>query len=204
MSRLKLAVLNRIYLLIFAAFALSAPRLAIAEANDPFHRRGPEIAGMWAIHQSNGLNSVWRFNPDFTYNYWDQTGKFTCTDNRYLLKHTWDWQVTMPNADTFEGVCIRGNKGCRIHGTRLKDDFPARIVGKWNIVQSDGTKAEWSFNKDYTYNYWKMTGLFRDEGDNYFLCCTWDWKIKMPNADSFEGVCTRGKVGCTIRGERVK
>ncbi len=207
MSRLKTTVANKIHLmaLIFGAFALSAQPMAAADANAPvnLNQRTPEITGMWKISQTNGVKAVWRFNADSTYNYWDQTGSFTYKNNKYLLHHTWDWEVRMPNADTFEGVCIRGDKGCKIHGTRLNDARPARIVGKWNIVQSDGTKAEWSFNHDYTYNYWNMTGLFREENDTYYLNCTWDWKIRMPDADTFEGTCTRGKVGCTIHGTRV-
>lgn len=80
---------------------------------------------------------------------------------------------------------------------------PLKIVGKWNITQSNNVKAEWSFNKDYTYNYWKDTGSFSYKGGKYLLVHTWDWEIKLTDDNTFDGVCTRGEVGVKIHGERI-
>jgi hypothetical protein len=80
---------------------------------------------------------------------------------------------------------------------------PLKIVGKWNITQSNDVKAEWSFNKDYTYNYWKDTGNFSYKGGKYFLVHTWDWEIKLTDDNTLDGVCTRGSVGVKIHGERI-
>lgn len=82
---------------------------------------GPlRIVGFWHITQSNKIDAKWTFNGDMTYNYWNETGKFSFNQGKYILKHTWDWEVTMSDDDTFDGVCIRGEKGVKIHGTRVE------------------------------------------------------------------------------------
>jgi hypothetical protein len=81
---------------------------------------------------------------------------------------------------------------------------PLKIVGKWNITQSNNVKAEWSFNKDYTYNYWKETGNFSYKGGKYLLVHSWDWEIKLTDDNTLDGVCTRGEVGVKIHGERIR
>lgn len=80
---------------------------------------------------------------------------------------------------------------------------PLKIVGKWNITQSNDVKAEWSFNKDYTYNYWKDTGKFSYKAGKYLLEHTWDWEIRLTDDNTLDGVCTRGEVGVKIHGERI-
>lgn len=80
---------------------------------------------------------------------------------------------------------------------------PLKIVGKWNITQSNDIKFELSFNKDYTYNYWKDTGTFSYKGGKYFLVHTWDWEIRLTDDNTFDGVCTRGSPGVKIHGERI-
>ncbi len=80
---------------------------------------------------------------------------------------------------------------------------PLKIVGKWNITQSNNVKAEWSFNKDYTYNYWKDTGSFSYKGGKYLLVHTWDWEVRLTDDNTLDGVCTRGEVGVKIHGERL-
>lgn len=80
---------------------------------------------------------------------------------------------------------------------------PLKIVGKWNITQSNDVKAEWSFNKDYTYNYWNETGKFSYKGGKYSLAHSWDWEIKLTDDNTLDGVCTRGSVGVKIHGERI-
>lgn len=81
---------------------------------------------------------------------------------------------------------------------------PLKIVGKWNVTQSNDIKAEWSFNKDYTYNYWKDTGTFSYKSGKYFLVHTWDWEIRLTDDNTFDGVCTRGSPGVKIHGERIQ
>jgi len=81
---------------------------------------------------------------------------------------------------------------------------PLKIVGKWNITQSNDVKAEWSFNKDYTYNYWKDTGTYSYKSGKYLLVHTWDWEIKLTDDNTLDGVCTRGEVGVKIHGERIR
>jgi hypothetical protein len=81
---------------------------------------------------------------------------------------------------------------------------PLRIVGKWNITQSNDVNAEWSFNKDYTYNYWNETGRFGYKGGKYLLSHTWDWEIKLTDDNTFDGVCTRGEAGVKIHGDRIR
>ena len=80
---------------------------------------------------------------------------------------------------------------------------PLKIVGKWNITQSNDLKMEMTFNKDYTYNYWKDTGNFSYKGGKYLLVHTWDWEIRLTDDNTFDGVCTRGEVGVKIHGERI-
>jgi len=80
---------------------------------------------------------------------------------------------------------------------------PLRIVGKWSVTQSNNVKAEWSFNRDYTYNYWKEAGKFSYKGGKYLLVHTWDWEIKLTDDNTFDGVCTRGSVGVKIHGDRL-
>ena len=163
-----------------------------------------EITGKWWITQTNGVKALWKFNDNSTYNYWNETGTFAKKDNTYKLSHTWDWDVKMTNANTFDGICTRGSLGCKIHGIRTDESAPAKIVGRWNIVQSNNVKAVWTFNEDYTYNYWKEAGIFCVENNIYHLTHTWDWDIKMKSDDTFDGVCTRGKANCTIHGTRIR
>ena len=82
----------------------------------------------------------------------------------------------------------------------MSDEF--RIVGKWTITQSNNIKATWTFNKDFTYNYWTDTGQWKSAGGKYFLKHTWDWELIMLDDNTFEGVCTRGDIGVKIRGVR--
>lgn len=81
---------------------------------------------------------------------------------------------------------------------------PLKIVGKWNITQSNNVNSEWSFNKDYTYNYWNETGHFSYKGGKYLLVHSWDWEIKLTDDHTFDGVCTRGEVGVKIHGDRIR
>jgi hypothetical protein len=81
---------------------------------------------------------------------------------------------------------------------------PLKIVGKWNVTQSNDVKAEWSFNKDYTYNYWKETGTFSYKSGKYSLVHTWDWEIRLTDDNTFDGICTRGSPGVKIHGERLQ
>lgn len=81
---------------------------------------------------------------------------------------------------------------------------PLKIVGKWNIIQSNDLKMEMTFNKDYTYNYWKDTGTFSYKAGKYLLTHTWDWEIRLTDDNTFDGVCTRGEVGVKIHGERIQ
>jgi hypothetical protein len=80
---------------------------------------------------------------------------------------------------------------------------PLKIVGKWSTTQSNNLKMEMTFNKDYTYNYWKDTGNFSYKGGKYLLVHTWDWEIRLTDDNTFDGVCTRGEVGVKIHGERI-
>lgn len=80
---------------------------------------------------------------------------------------------------------------------------PLKIVGKWNATQSNDLKIEMTFNKDYTYNYWKDTGHFSYKGGKYLLVHTWDWEVRLTDDNTFDGVCVRGEVGVKIHGERI-
>lgn len=78
------------------------------------------IVGKWNITQSNKVNASWAFNPDRTYTYWNETGQWKYSGGKYILTHTWDWEITMPDEKTFEGVCTRGGIGTKIRGVRIE------------------------------------------------------------------------------------
>jgi hypothetical protein len=89
----------------------------------------------------------------------------------------------------------------KLETLRDKINPELKIVGKWNITQSNNVSAVWTFNRDKTYNYWNETGEWKYSNGKYLLTHTWDWEIKMTDENTFEGTCTRGAT-CTIRGLR--
>ncbi|MEI9894213.1 MAG: hypothetical protein WDN28_10100 [Chthoniobacter sp.] len=78
------------------------------------------IVGKWNVTQSNNVTATWTFNKDNTYNYWNETGEWKYAGAKYLLKHTWDWELSMTDDNTIDGICIRGEKGVKLHGVRAQ------------------------------------------------------------------------------------
>ncbi len=82
---------------------------------------GPaRICGRWDISHCGGTEAIWTFNKDMTYNYWNETGKYVYRGGKYLLTHTWDWEIRMVDEDTFVGICTRGRENCEIEGRRIE------------------------------------------------------------------------------------
>lgn len=99
---------------------------------------GNQIVGHWQILQGNGKSNIWKFNADFTYQYWDQTGKYRIDSGIYKLSHTWDWDIQLIDRDHFKGVCTRGRgKGMSIEGVR--DDSAVLIDKKGNPLEERKT-----------------------------------------------------------------
>ena len=77
------------------------------------------IVGKWYTTQSNNVTQLMTLDKDYSYKYGNDTGRWKFSGGKHSLLHTWDWEVTMSDENTFEGVCTRGDVTVTIRGVRV-------------------------------------------------------------------------------------
>lgn len=75
------------------------------------------LVGAWKV-LVGGNPEDWRINKDHTFKPRSETGNWRYENGTYYLNHNWDWKLRLIDDTHFEGVCVRGNVGTKVKGTR--------------------------------------------------------------------------------------